>query len=104
MVTTDDYASEGRSAVIAGRGRRAQRKYAQFQALRAGGFLTLAPEESAYETFWGWQRPTLLLTGVLVTLALVAWPVVTLMLLNALGTCIYLGMIGFRFYAIARGE
>ncbi len=75
-----------------------------FGMLRDRHFIALSPEESAYESFWGWQKPTLALAASSLVVGLVLWPIGTLVAVNTVATVYYLLIVAFRFYSIHRSE
>lgn len=79
-------------------------KQARYQALRDRGFVAVAVEESAYETFRGWQKPVLITLAIMAVASLIIWPVPLLIAFNAAATACYFAVIAFRFYTIQRGE
>ena len=79
-------------------------KRARYRALRDGGFVAVGLDESAYETFRGWQKPALVLIAIAVVASLIIWPVPFLIAFNAAATVCYFAIIAFRFYTIQRGE
>ncbi len=79
-------------------------KRARYRALRDGGFVAVGLDESAYETFRGWQKPALVLIAIAVVASLIIWPVPFLIAFNAVATVCYFAIIAFRFYTIQRGE
>ncbi len=83
---------------------RADARHAAFEALRSNGFLFVGREESAYETFWGWQKPAVAIVAIVLVVALVVAPATTLLMANVAVTLLYLGIIAFRFYTIHRAE
>ena len=79
-------------------------KRARYRALRDGGFVAVGLDESAYETFRGWQKPALVLIAIAAVASLIIWPVPFLIAFNAVATVCYFAIIAFRFYTIQRGE
>lgn len=79
-------------------------KNTKFKELNAAGFVMLPLEESAFESFWGWQKAALAILSVLLIIGLVLWPIATLVLLNGIATLFYLFVVAFRFYTIHLGE
>lgn len=82
--------------------REAQAK--KFDELHTQGFLMLSSEESAFESFWGWQKGAIAVTVALLVTFVVLWTIATLVFLNAVATLYYLSIMAFRFYTIQRSE
>jgi len=84
---------------------RPSRKAAEvFASLHEKGLLAVSPDESAFETVWGWQKGALVGLTLLAVAGLALHPVSGLMLFNAVATLGYLAIIAFRFYTIHRAE
>jgi glycosyltransferase XagB len=79
-------------------------KRARYLALRDGGFVAVGLDESAYETFRGWQKPALVVIAIAAVASLIIWPVPFLIAFNAAATLCYFAIIAFRFFTIQRGE
>src|SRR5262245_22123376 len=79
-------------------------KRAQYRALRDRGFVSVELDESAYETFRGWQKPGLILVAIAAVASLIIWPIPFLIAFNAAATLCYFAVITFRFFTIQRGQ
>ena len=64
----------------------------------------LATDESAYKTFWRWQRPALVFIAIVALGSLILRPLDTLVVFVGSATVAYFAIIVFRFFATYRAE
>lgn len=79
-------------------------RQSEYATLRERGFVAVEPDESAYETFRGWQKAVLVIAVLAGITGLILRPVPLLVVINAVTTLCYFAIIAYRFYTIQRGE